>query len=190
MNPHCWLYPADVANQEMSFSIEFTNGLLRELNPGPLAPEARIMPLDQAANAKNSNMLNNTFHHEPATAVAVHASNAWFECGPNESRALGAGYFLNICHLPRQHCLDFSSLPALQSLFSQFDNNAMSICYAMSNWKAASTVNLQNPTEPQWLTHWLKMCNRKACIQVCIRKTIRQHPILKETYINPTINRL
>ena len=24
-------------------------GLLRELNPGPLAPEARIMPLDQAA---------------------------------------------------------------------------------------------------------------------------------------------
>ena len=26
------------------------NGLLRELNPGPLAPEARIMPLDQAAS--------------------------------------------------------------------------------------------------------------------------------------------
>ena len=25
-------------------------GLLRELNPGHLAPEARIMPLDQAAN--------------------------------------------------------------------------------------------------------------------------------------------
>ena len=25
-------------------------GLLRELNPGRLAPEARIMPLDQAAN--------------------------------------------------------------------------------------------------------------------------------------------
>ena len=25
-------------------------GLLREVNPGPLAPEARIMPLDQAAN--------------------------------------------------------------------------------------------------------------------------------------------
>ena len=27
-------------------------GLLRELNPGPLAPEARIMPLDQAANVR------------------------------------------------------------------------------------------------------------------------------------------
>ena len=27
-----------------------SKGLLRELNPGPLAPEARIMPLDQAAN--------------------------------------------------------------------------------------------------------------------------------------------
>ena len=25
-------------------------GLVRELNPGPLAPEARIIPLDQAAN--------------------------------------------------------------------------------------------------------------------------------------------
>ena len=25
-------------------------GLLRELNPGPLAPAARIIPLDQAAN--------------------------------------------------------------------------------------------------------------------------------------------
>ena len=27
-----------------------TQGLLRELNPGPLAPEARIIPLDQAAS--------------------------------------------------------------------------------------------------------------------------------------------
>ena len=27
-------------------------GLLRELNPGPLAPEARIIPLDQAADAR------------------------------------------------------------------------------------------------------------------------------------------
>ena len=29
-------------------------GLLRELNPGPLAPEARIMPLDQAAKCLSS----------------------------------------------------------------------------------------------------------------------------------------
>ena len=29
------------------------HGLLRELNPGPLAPEARIMPLDQAASCKS-----------------------------------------------------------------------------------------------------------------------------------------
>ena len=28
---------------------EAIQGLVRELNPGPLAPEARIMPLDQAA---------------------------------------------------------------------------------------------------------------------------------------------
>ena len=29
-------------------------GLLRELSPGPLAPEARIIPLDQAANETES----------------------------------------------------------------------------------------------------------------------------------------
>ena len=34
------------SNESMSKS----KGLLRELNPGPLAPDARILPLDQAAN--------------------------------------------------------------------------------------------------------------------------------------------
>ena len=29
-------------------------GLVRELNPGPLAPEARIIPLDQRAWAKDA----------------------------------------------------------------------------------------------------------------------------------------
>ena len=29
--------------------LRAAGGLLRELSPGPLAPEARIMPLDQAA---------------------------------------------------------------------------------------------------------------------------------------------
>ena len=29
-------------------------GLFRELNPGPLAPEARIMPLDQTASCANA----------------------------------------------------------------------------------------------------------------------------------------
>ena len=29
-------------------------GLLWELNPGPLAPEARIMPLDQAADGHSA----------------------------------------------------------------------------------------------------------------------------------------
>ena len=66
------------------------------------------MPLDQAANAKKMNMLSSTLHYEPATAVAVHVSNAWFECGPNELRALGAGYFLNTCHCLKQLCLDLT----------------------------------------------------------------------------------
>ena len=30
------------------------NGLFWELNPGPLAPEARIIPLDQTADANDS----------------------------------------------------------------------------------------------------------------------------------------
>ena len=38
------------AERPRAKGIDQTNGLLRELNPGPLAPEARIMPLDQAAN--------------------------------------------------------------------------------------------------------------------------------------------
>ena len=36
-----------IAANGMSFE---SKGLLRELNPGPLAPEARIIPLDQAAD--------------------------------------------------------------------------------------------------------------------------------------------
>ena len=31
-----------------------SKGLFRELNPGPLAPEARIMPLDQTASCSTS----------------------------------------------------------------------------------------------------------------------------------------
>ena len=36
----------------VAFVLErvLSKGLLRELSPGPLAPEARIMPLDQAAS--------------------------------------------------------------------------------------------------------------------------------------------
>jgi hypothetical protein len=34
----------------LSNSSEKKNGLVRESNPGPLTPEARIMPLDQRAN--------------------------------------------------------------------------------------------------------------------------------------------
>ena len=33
----------------LRWRLESKQGLLRELSPGPLAPEARIMPLDQAA---------------------------------------------------------------------------------------------------------------------------------------------
>ena len=53
-------------------------GLLRELNPGPLAPEARIMPLDQAAiwgclrptSIHQSSRSNQTFNL-PSRAVSL-----------------------------------------------------------------------------------------------------------------------
>ena len=38
-----------LASRSASLLCTSTNGLLQELSPGPLAPEARIMPLDQAA---------------------------------------------------------------------------------------------------------------------------------------------
>jgi hypothetical protein len=42
-------------------------GPLRELNPGPLAPEARIIPLDQAA----SDVTQLHTNHFPAAAVLI-----------------------------------------------------------------------------------------------------------------------
>ena len=35
---------------------EKNNGLVRDLNPGPLAPKARIIPLDQRATCFNSDL--------------------------------------------------------------------------------------------------------------------------------------
>ena len=40
--------PSEIRN--LNQKLCQAEGLLRELNPGPLAPEARIMPLDQAAD--------------------------------------------------------------------------------------------------------------------------------------------
>ena len=45
-----WNERAAVTEESFRVCARPRNGLLRELNPGPLAPEARIMPLDQAAN--------------------------------------------------------------------------------------------------------------------------------------------
>ena len=38
------------SQRETAETSQRKKGLLRELNPGPLAPEARIIPLDQAAS--------------------------------------------------------------------------------------------------------------------------------------------
>ena len=37
-------------SQQADAQAQSMTGLLRELSPGPLAPEARIIPLDQAAD--------------------------------------------------------------------------------------------------------------------------------------------
>ena len=45
----------ELYTKESNFRIpeQKKEGPLRESNPGPLAPKARIIPLDQAANLKN-----------------------------------------------------------------------------------------------------------------------------------------
>ena len=45
------VYPRCSEKVEAQGKTKLTKGLLRELNPGPLAPEARIIPLDQAAGS-------------------------------------------------------------------------------------------------------------------------------------------
>ena len=52
------------------------HGLLRELSPGPLAPEARIMPLDQAANEQRpvNRTYTNTVYKVASGSLVVHAS--------------------------------------------------------------------------------------------------------------------
>jgi hypothetical protein len=39
-------------------------GVFRESNSGPLAPEARIIPLDQTPDLEVQKVLNNLFKHE------------------------------------------------------------------------------------------------------------------------------
>ena len=44
--------------------MESFEGLFWELNPGPLAPEARIMPLDQTANRDEGQRHDNSIARE------------------------------------------------------------------------------------------------------------------------------
>ena len=52
-------------------------GPVRESNPGPLAPKARIMPLDQQASTANlrENLNNNSFFNE---VCSVNRSSGFF----------------------------------------------------------------------------------------------------------------
>ena len=49
-------------------------GLLRELSPGPLAPEARIMPLGQAAGAELVGTFSHAHRHTSLVCFFVHGS--------------------------------------------------------------------------------------------------------------------
>ena len=44
--------PARQAPAALAFRAKTEAGLVRDLNPGPLAPEARIIPLDQRADVQ------------------------------------------------------------------------------------------------------------------------------------------
>ena len=50
MYVHLYMFTLFWCNYESNLRVaEAKNGLVRESNPGPLAPKARIMPLDQQA---------------------------------------------------------------------------------------------------------------------------------------------
>ena len=51
----------------LSYAIMKHDGLFWELNPGPLAPSARIIPLDQTADVAHSQMMN----HAASSKVAM-----------------------------------------------------------------------------------------------------------------------
>ena len=56
--------------QEAQKKKEGKSGLVRELNPGPLTPKARIMPLDQQATAVKSG--NVSLYEENTTCYTIH----------------------------------------------------------------------------------------------------------------------
>ena len=78
-------------------------GLLRELNPGPLAPEARIMPLDQAASwQRHSQAISGSLmlSHLGSAVEATHDREAWLEATHGRASSLGTGclcMYVRIC---------------------------------------------------------------------------------------------
>ena len=64
-------------------------GLLRELNPGPLAPEARIIPLDQAANETESLSKKANYNSAELVTLRTGAETAKREQAHNELCPLG-----------------------------------------------------------------------------------------------------
>ena len=67
--------------------IALQHGLVRDLNPGPLAPEARIIPLDQRAS-HNSLLLAIIFN---CNLIFINAKYSWarpgFEPGTSRTRS-------------------------------------------------------------------------------------------------------
>ena len=63
-------------------------GLLRELNPGPLAPEARIIPLDQAAgdHQRAATLAGTAVLRRKATAIRNNRSRAAKNKSPSDAQ--------------------------------------------------------------------------------------------------------
>ena len=75
-------------------------GLLRELNPGPLAPEARIMPLDQAASRDSVSAVRRRRGWGAAAASCALATlpGSRKRCKPKGASRRGVSFdFLSVC---------------------------------------------------------------------------------------------
>ena len=57
-------------------TLQKKSGLVRELNPGPLAPEARIIPLDQQAFNSNITTFINQVYKKLVFSIIFEISNA------------------------------------------------------------------------------------------------------------------
>ena len=123
------------------------NGLLRELNPGPLAPEARIMPLDQAASAWHaySWLLGCTLELPRARKQARQAQPSFFTTSVRRVLFCHMGHIEKYCDNSYKSC-ELARESALTGM------SQVQLALALYHTRFAFT-NLSSGPVAQWIRH-------------------------------------